>query len=514
MFDDLQRGLDIVGFARDARRLKNAANETSRATSAQRLVDRLLRMHGLPQKLGQILAYSESADSPIASLAEAPSALTLPQVETQVAAGLARPAREVFKRIASEGVSASLSEVRRAWLHNGHEVVLKVQLPWIERAVATDLKALGWLALPVGGLRKKGFDLDGYRRAVGDKLTEELDYLAEAAWLKRFSAWTAEHPSWVVPEPIEEACSSRVLTMTPVSGDSLLSAATWPERDRAALGAVLLEWFIACLVEFRAVHADPHPGNFRVTRTGGGPLLGILDFGCVFAIDAEFLVAFLALIDASRSAVDAMADDAWLDRFVALGFQRDLLAPMADRLAALSRILFEPFITPGDFDVRTWRLSERTAEVLGPMRTNFRIAGPPSLIYFMRTWHGLLRYTAMLQVPLPWRAVFDGVRARSGEVFSVATTTKLHSVQIEPPALSKYLKVRVSQGGKTLVEVTLKAQLAARLREVMPDDVLGKVARHGIDVEALSAQASAAQFAPRELFCLDVDSKRYLVWLE
>lgn len=80
-------------------------------------------------------------------------------IERVLATEWRRPWREVLREIEPEGRAASLGQVHRARLTSGEDVAVKVQDPGIARAVESDLKLLGWLTLPMGGLRR-GIDLD------------------------------------------------------------------------------------------------------------------------------------------------------------------------------------------------------------------------------------------------------------------------------------------------------------------------------------------------------------------
>jgi hypothetical protein len=52
------------------------------------------------------------------------------------------------------------------------------------------------------------------------------------------------------------------------------------------------------------------------------------------------------------------------------------------------------------------------------------------------------------------------------------------------------------------------------LEELVPEDVLEKVAESGIDVREIREQACAAGVAPRELFKIQNGPRDYRVWLE
>ena len=147
----------------------------------RRLVERLGSLHGLPQKIGQLLALAgPDGPSSFAPLTETRSALPLCAALDLLEASLGRPWTDCFRSIDAEGIAASLGQVHRAVLRDGRPAAVKIQYPDSAANVDADLGALDWLSLPFGGLRG-GFDLAAYRREVGGMLRQELDYRREAA---------------------------------------------------------------------------------------------------------------------------------------------------------------------------------------------------------------------------------------------------------------------------------------------------------------------------------------------
>jgi predicted unusual protein kinase regulating ubiquinone biosynthesis (AarF/ABC1/UbiB family) len=61
---------------------------------------------------------------------------------------------------------------------------------------------------------------------------------------------------------------------------------------RNKIGQALWDFYNFQQHELRAVHADPHPGNFMITSKGK---LGIIDFGCIKEMPEEFYYPFFSL---------------------------------------------------------------------------------------------------------------------------------------------------------------------------------------------------------------------------
>jgi predicted unusual protein kinase regulating ubiquinone biosynthesis (AarF/ABC1/UbiB family) len=477
----------------------------------RRLVDRLGSLHGLPQKIGQLVALAEPGEpSAFAPLSESQSALAGAAAMSLLEAELGRPRLDRFRWIDAMGIGASLGQVHKAVLKDGRVVAVKIQYPDSAANVEADLGALDWLSLPFGGLRR-GFDLGEYRREVGGMLRQELDYCREARKLRQFAALArgSDTEVVVVPEVIDELSTDRVLTMTWLEGEPFRSVENWPDHERREIAVALLRLFLKSACTWRMLHADPHPGNYRFIRDSRGVRVGLLDFGCVVPISENLAQALIRVVGQSwcTSIDSALAD------YVALGFDRDLLEPMAHLLPALSRVLFEPFLKDGTYCLSTWHLSERVENLLGGFRWNFRFAGPAALIFLVRAYVGLCRYLQALGVEIDWSLAW---RESDGFAPAIARPSGdgIRDAYCGPQVLSRHLRVAVWRDGQARVALTFKAELARNLPDLIPEELGEKLQARGLDVQRIADQAALRRFAPGELFRLEEASKLVRVWLE
>ncbi|MGH8995601.1 MAG: ABC1 kinase family protein [Acidimicrobiales bacterium] len=193
--------------------------------------------------------------------------------------------------------SASLGQVYRAKLRDGRPVVVKVQRPDIEVQVRDDLSALGDLARFVDqhtdAGRRYGFAdlLDQFRRA----LTQELDYEQEAAHLIRLATILKGHKLIVVPSPIPDFTSRRILTMEDISGRKVtdLSPLARLNVDGPALAEALFSAYLDQIFVAGFFHADPHPGNVLITPDGR---IGLIDLGMVGHLRTEVRTELVKLV--------------------------------------------------------------------------------------------------------------------------------------------------------------------------------------------------------------------------
>ncbi|MEK6798568.1 MAG: AarF/UbiB family protein [Planctomycetota bacterium] len=508
----LSRGIRYAGMAVDLGRIARTHDETVRDNARRHLAQRMGRLHGLPQKLGQMLAMSDDAEKadPFAGLGERAEPIPFDVVRPLLERAWGEPITKVVRAIDESGLAASLGQVHRAALLDGTEVAVKVAYPGIREAVAADLKMLGWLSSPVGDLRR-GFDLSAYRAEIARDLDEELDYLREQQNQTRYATLAApDHV--VVPRCFSQWSGSSVLVTAWEDGDSLEKTINWPVSAREELARRLLGHFLTMLFDHGLVHADPHPGNYRFRDDrAAGPRLVLYDFGSLLEVSPVDRLALLRLI---RESAQCVGDPLpWL---ISLGFSPALLTPIADKLPAVCKILFEPFSHPGKFDPRSWRRRERMDDVLADGRWNFRMAGPARLILLMRAFRGVLFYLDRLQAQISWSRILEPILHRHATELDRLTPPPTATTGSGFGLLAKHLCIDVRRDGKRTVFLTLPADAVDDLAEVMGDETAERVLARGIDLDAIAASARRQGYKPMTLFALDdpTDAKSVRVWLE
>lgn len=206
--------------------------------------------------------------------------------------------------------AASMAQVHRAVLRDGREVVVKIQRPGIRRRMADDLEALGELA----ELLERHSEAARRRRVVGvveefrRALKSELDFRNEVANLETFRSNLADFPRLVVPRPIPDFCSSKVVTMEFVAGTQIsdLNPVVRTELAGKALADELFRAYLHQVLVDGFFHADPHPGNILLTREHD---LVILDLGMVGRFQPKLQTQLIKLLIAiSESEAGAAAD--------------------------------------------------------------------------------------------------------------------------------------------------------------------------------------------------------------
>jgi len=166
--------------------------------------------------------------------------------------------------------------VHRAVWKDGRDVAVKVQYPGAAEALLGDIAQIS----RVGRMATSwipGLDIKPILAELRARMAEELDYTLEAASQRRFAEAFAGDPSFVVPQVLD--ASRHVIVSEWLDGrplSQLITDGEQAERDQAALR--YLEFLLAGPARVGLLHADPHPGNFRLLPDGR---LGIFDFGAV-----------------------------------------------------------------------------------------------------------------------------------------------------------------------------------------------------------------------------------------
>ena len=206
--------------------------------------------------------------------------------------------------------AASLGQVHRAVLRGGRTVAVKVQRPGIREQIIDDLDALGDVVefmdrhTPQGRKYEPARLLEEFRRT----LLSELDYTREARNMERLDENLAEFGRIVVPRPVQDYSTGRVLTMEYVRGRKItsLSPLARMEADGRALSEELFRAYLKQILLDGFFHADPHPGNVFLTDDGR---LALLDVGMVGTLSPDLQQQLTRLVLAiSEGRADEVAE--------------------------------------------------------------------------------------------------------------------------------------------------------------------------------------------------------------
>jgi predicted unusual protein kinase regulating ubiquinone biosynthesis (AarF/ABC1/UbiB family) len=242
--------------------------------------------------------------------------------------------------------AASLAQVHKAQMRDGRAVVVKVQRPDIRDLIVGDLEALGEIAHFLDEHTELGrrYEFDNMLVNLRKSILHELDFTVEANNLHTLSENLTEFDNIVIPEPIDDFTTTRVLTMEYISGKKItaLNPLRLLEIDGGLLADELWSAYLKQFLVDGIFHADPHPGNVFVTDDDR---VALLDLGMVGRVTRTFQDNLLRLLLAISEGRGEMAAEAAIrmgepkEGFDRASFERritDLVADNSD--AVLSRM--------------------------------------------------------------------------------------------------------------------------------------------------------------------------------
>jgi len=187
--------------------------------------------------------------------------------------------------------AASIGQVHKAEI-NGKQVAVKIQYPGVAESIRSDLAMVKPIAIKMFNI--KGKDSDKYFKEVEDKLVEETNYLLEVQQSKEVAEACKHIPNISFPEYYIDYSSDRVITMDWMEGEHLseFTKKNTDQRKANSLGQALWDFYMYQIHVLKKVHADPHPGNFLVSKKGQ---LIAIDFGCMKALPDDFYVPYFNL---------------------------------------------------------------------------------------------------------------------------------------------------------------------------------------------------------------------------
>ncbi len=320
-----------------------ATTDPADTPKAEELAADLERLGPTFVKLGQLLssrvdllppAYTEA----LSRLQEKVEPFPYEDVERIVEEELKVRISAAFQEFEPKPIAAaSLGQVHRARLRSGREVVVKVQRPDIRDGVIDDFDALAELA----AFMDKHTEAGRRARFVGAveemrrSVLQELDYRREASNLHLLGDNLAEFDRIVVPRPVDDYVTSRVLTMDYVRGRKVtrISPLATMEIDGEILADQLFQAYLKQVLVDGFFHADPHPGNVFLTDDGR---IALIDVGMVGRLAPEMQDSMLRMLLAMSDGRGRDAADVAIDMgertevFDAAGFRAEIARLVLD----------------------------------------------------------------------------------------------------------------------------------------------------------------------------------------
>ncbi|MFJ6460498.1 ABC1 kinase family protein [Streptomyces sp. NPDC091387] len=388
-----------LGFAGRAtwglgKRIGGKSAEVVAREVQQRTADQLFKvlgeLKGGAMKLGQALSVFESAlpeevagpyRAALTKLQEAAPPMPEGRVHAVLAERLGEDWRELFLTFDDKpSAAASIGQVHRAVWHDGRDVAVKVQYPGAGDALLSDLTQLSRFARLLGPLIP-GMDIKPLIAELRDRVSEELDYEQEAQSQREHAEEFAGDPDVVVPGVVHQ--SDQVLVTEWIDGVPLaevIAGGTTEQRDRA--GQLLARFLFSGPARTGLLHADPHPGNFRLLPPDpAGPAdtdetdraaeaddtgvaqwrLGVLDFGTVDRLPGGLPQT---IGDSLRLTLQGDADAVY-EKLREEGFVKDSIDLAPDAVLDYLRPIIEPALVEEFAFSRSW-MRNQAARIADP----------------------------------------------------------------------------------------------------------------------------------------------------
>lgn len=403
--------LSTDALTRGVKRLAGADPSSLSLGTAEKLVATLGDLKGAAMKLGQAASMDPDLFPPevravLARLQNEAPSMPFERVAAVIEDELGGSPDALFAEFSHAPMAAaSLGQVHRARLHDGREVVVKIQYPGIDQALRSDIDNLG---LVVRTMARTHRVLDGrkYFRELAEELAHELDYSREGRLARDFARASAALPDIVIPEIVDERTSTRVLTMQYLPGQTLKSfLVSHPDNaERLRVSGLLIRAVHGSFLVDGTVHADPHPGNFLVMPDGR---LGVLDFGSVKRFSREF---FQAHRDVFRLVLDHQPIDV-LGLVRRVGFSVELpdeeARPILEELVHLAGRA----LRTDDYDYAHDTMAPDSRKLFTRHPTEFlKIRPPAEGVMFFRAFGGLQQNLRLLGARGDFRPFYRSLR--------------------------------------------------------------------------------------------------------
>ncbi|MDB9778660.1 AarF/UbiB family protein [Flavobacteriaceae bacterium] len=373
------------------------AKENFDQNNAADIYDGLKSLKGSALKVAQMLSMEKnllpSAYVDKFSLAQfSVPPLSGPLVRKTFKQYLGNYPEEIFDTFTAESVNAaSIGQVHKA-INKGKKLAVKIQYPGVANSISSDLTLVKPVATRLFNLRGK--DSEKYFEEVEGKLIEETNYTLELEQSKEITEACSMIPNLKFPNYYPEFSCDKILTMDWMEGIHLseYTARNNDPEQMQQVGQTLWDFYMYQMHVLKRVHADPHPGNFLVDKSGA---LVAIDFGCIKEVPEDFYVPYFEL--AQKEAIDDR--DFFIDKITTLEILRpddsvEDSAYITDLFHELLGVLTFPFhndtfdFSDESFWSKVAQMSERLSQDEQIRKLNGN-RGSRHFLYINRTFFGL-----------------------------------------------------------------------------------------------------------------------------
>jgi predicted unusual protein kinase regulating ubiquinone biosynthesis (AarF/ABC1/UbiB family) len=304
--------------------------------------------------------------------------------------------------------AASIGQVHQGRWKDGRDVAVKVQYPGAGEALLGDLRQIARLARGVAPVFP-GIDIKPLVTELQARAAEELDYTLEAEAQRAFAAAFRDDPDFLVPDVVAGTDEVLVSEWVDSPGSLARLIAEGSQADRDRYGELLARIIVSGPARTGMLHADPHPGNFRIIPDADGGLgrLGVLDFGAVARLPGGQLPEAMGRL--IRIAIES-DEESLVAGLRAEGFIKDRIEVDPAMLLAYLAPFVEPAAQERFTFTREW-MREQFERINDPRAESFTLATklnlPTSYLLIHRTWLGALGLLSQLGATAPFREILE-----------------------------------------------------------------------------------------------------------
>jgi predicted unusual protein kinase regulating ubiquinone biosynthesis (AarF/ABC1/UbiB family) len=412
----------LSGAAEGVKRVFGAgasdANVFFNPKGAERLARRLSRMRGATMKIGQMLSLLDDEMLPkefaeaLAILRDSADSMPESQVRESLVNEYGTEWWKKFESFDFEPIAAaSIGQVHTAITRDGRELALKIQYPGVAESIDSDVSNMA-TALKAARILPIGLDVDSMVEVAKTQLKQEADYLAEAAYLKRYRALLGDDPRYQIPDLVDEFTTPRILAMERLFGVPLedLAGVGYSQQQRDQVGARLYELLFRELFQFRLMQTDPNFSNYLLLADSDR--IGLLDFGSTSEVapllSSRYRELFSKLYANDHAGVAAA--------ILAIGY----LLPedsdeMKDRMADLFEVVFEPLTVSGVYDFNATGIASRAQEMSLALafKHGYMRLPPPETLFLHRKLDGTLLLCSRIRARVDVSGILQRVLAET-----------------------------------------------------------------------------------------------------